>query len=44
MAGWYYGLVAHELGWTPGVADGPGGLSCCDSWGHKELDMTEQLD
>ena len=23
--------------------DGQGGLACCDSWGHKELDMTEQL-
>ena len=20
-----------------------GGLACCDSWGHKELDTTEQL-
>ena len=20
-----------------------GGLACCDSWGHKELDMTEWL-
>ena len=20
-----------------------GGLACCDSWGRKELDMTEQL-
>ena len=20
-----------------------GGLGCCSSWGHKELDMTEQL-
>ena len=20
-----------------------GGLACCFSWGHKELDMTEQL-
>ena len=26
-----------------GVGDGQGGLACCDSWGHKELDMTEQL-
>ena len=25
------------------VGDGQGGLACCDSWGHKELDMTEQL-
>ena len=23
-----------------GVGDGQGGLACCDSWGHKELDMT----
>ena len=21
--------------------DGQGGLACCDSWGHKESDMTE---
>ena len=26
---------------TPGVGDGQGGLVCCDSWGHKELDTTE---
>ena len=26
-----------------GVRDGQGGLACCDSWGLKELDMTEQL-
>ena len=31
--------------WTnsPGVGDGQGGLVCCDSWGCKELDMTERL-
>ena len=29
--------------WTPGVADGQGGLECCDSWGHEESDMTEWL-
>ena len=23
--------------------DGQGGLACCDSWGRKELDTTEQL-
>ena len=28
---------------TPGVGDAQGGLVCCDSWGHKELDMTEPL-
>ena len=31
------------FGWTPGLGDGQGGLACCDSWGRKELDMTEQL-
>ena len=24
------------------VGDGQEGLACCDSWGHKELDMTER--
>ena len=26
-----------------GVGDGQGGLMCCGSWGHKELDITERL-
>ena len=26
-----------------GVGDGQGRLVCCDSWGHKELDMSERL-
>ena len=26
-----------------GDGDGQGGLACCDSWGRKESDMTEQL-
>jgi len=25
------------------LVDGQGGLVCCDSWGHKELDTTERL-
>ena len=25
------------------VGDGQGGLVCCSWWGHKELDMTKQL-
>ena len=25
------------------VGDGQGSLVCCDSWGLKELDMTERL-
>ena len=43
MAGWHHRLDGHEFGWTPGVGDGQGGLACCNSWGHKELDTTEQL-
>ena len=43
MAGWHHWLDAHEFGWAPGVGDGQGGLACCDSWGCKESDMTEQL-
>ena len=26
-----------------GVGDEQGSLACCSSWGHKETDMTEQL-
>ena len=43
MAGWHHWLDGHESEWTPGVGDGQGGLACCDSWGHRELDMTEWL-
>ena len=42
IAGWHHRLHAQEFGWTPGVGDGQGGLASCDSWGHKELDTTEQ--
>ena len=41
MAAWRHQL--DEFKWTPGVGDGQGGLACCDSWGHKESDMTERL-
>ena len=43
MAGWHYQRDGHELGWTLGVSDGQGGLACCNSWDHKELDMPEWL-
>ena len=43
MAGWHYWLDGRESEWTPGVGDGQGGLACWDSWGCKELDMTEWL-
>ena len=43
MTGCQHRLDGHGFGWTLGVGDGQGGLACCDSWGRKELDTTEQL-
>ena len=43
MAGWHHRLDGHGFEWTPGVGDRQGGLTCCDSWGRKESDTTEQL-
>ena len=43
MAGWHHWLDGRESEWTPGVGAGQGGLACCNSWGRKELDTTEQL-
>ena len=43
MTGWHHGLDGCQSEWTPGGGDGKGGLACCDSWGHKESDMTERL-
>ena len=43
MVGWHHRLDGHGFGWTLGVGDGQGGLACCGSWGHKELDTTERL-
>ena len=31
------------LGGLRELVMGQGGLACCGSWGHKELDMTERL-
>ena len=41
--GWHHWLDGCGSQWTPGVGDGQGGLACCNSWGCKELDMTERL-
>ena len=43
MAGWYHLLDGREFESSPGVGDGQGGLVCCNLWGHKESDTTEQL-
>ena len=43
IVGWHHWLNGHEFEQTLGVGDGQGGLVCCSPWGHKEFDMTEQL-
>ena len=43
MVGWHHRLNGHEFEQTLGDSEGHGGLVCCSLWGHKELDMTEQL-
>ena len=39
MVGWHHRLNGQGFGSTLGQ----GGLACCDSWAHKQLDMTERL-
>ena len=43
MAGCHHRLNGHESELTLGVGDGQGILACCNLWGCKESDMTEQL-
>ena len=44
MDGWMASPTrGHEFEQALGAGDGQGGLACCNSWGRKELDMTEQL-
>ena len=40
MAGWHHRCNEHELGQALGDGEGQ---ACCSPWGHKELDMTGQL-
>ena len=51
MAGWFANSMDMSLSELPrlvmdreawhAVIHGQGGLACCDSWGHKELDTIE---
>ena len=43
MVGWHHRLNGHEFEQTPGDSERQGSLACCSPWGHKELDVTEQL-
>ena len=40
---WPHGSNGHDLVQTLGNGEGQGGLACCSSWDHKELDMTGWL-
>ena len=41
--GWHHCLTGHEFEQTLGAGEGPGSLPRCSPWGHKVLDMAEQL-
>ena len=43
MVGWHYQLNGHESEQTLGDGEGQESLVCCSPWGHKESDMTQQL-
>ena len=43
MVGWHHRLDGGEFEQALGVGDRQGSLACCSPWGHKELDMAEQL-
>ena len=43
MVGWHHWLNGHEFEQAPGDGEGQGSLECCSPWGHKESDMTQQL-
>ena len=41
--GWHHQLDGHEFQQALRFGDGQGNLVCYSLWGHKESDMTEQL-
>ena len=43
IVGWHHRFNGHEFKQTQGDSEGPGSLVCCSPWGHKESDVTEQL-
>ena len=43
IVGWYHHINGHEFQQAPGVGEGQRSLAYCGSWGHKELNVTEQL-
>ena len=42
MVGWHHWLSGHEFEQAPEDGGGQESLACCNLWGRKEVDMTEQ--
>ena len=42
MVGWHH-QFRYRFEQALGIGDGKGSLACCSPRGHKDLDMTEQL-
>ena len=43
MVGQHYRFNGHEFEQAPEDGEEQGRLACCSPWGHKESDMSEQL-
>ena len=43
MDGWHHRFDGQEFEQAPGVGDGQRSQVCCSPWGHKESNMTDQL-
>ena len=43
IVGWHHWLNGYEFEQTPGDGEGQGSLAWYSPWGHKESDMTKQL-
>ena len=43
MVGWHHQLDKQESEQTLGDSERQESLACCSLWGHKESDITEQL-
>ena len=43
IVGWHHGFSGHKFEQTLGDSEGQGSLACCNLWGRKVSDVTEQL-
>ena len=43
MVEWHHQFNGHEFKQALGDGEGQGSLVCSSPWGHKESDMTEQM-